>query len=175
METMEVMHRRQSCRDYLPGQISEEALNTLLLAANAAPVGMGKYQNMHLTVVQNSTLLTKLNVRAADFMGDPTLRPTYGAPTVIFVSAAEGDPDDVRYCNAACIVENMHLAATDLGLGSVYLLGCIRALQKAPELQRELGIPEGFTPMSALAVGMANRQMPRRELTAERIACKRMP
>ena len=174
METMEVMRRRQSCRAYLPGQISEEALNTLLQAANAAPVGMGRYDTVRLTVVQNNTLLTKLNVRAADFMGDPALRPTYGAPTVILVSAAEGDPDDVRYCNAACIVENMHLAATELGLGSVYLLGCIRALQKAPELQRELGIPEGFTPMSALAVGMANQQMPRRELTAERIACNRM-
>lgn len=176
METMEMMCRRRSCRTYLPGQISEEALNTLLRAANAAPVGMGKYDAVHLTVVQNSKLLVKLNIRAADFMGDPTLRPTYGAPTVIFVSAAEGDPDDVRYCNAACIVENMHLAATDLGLGSVYLMGCIRALQKAPDLQRELGIPAGFTPMSALAVGMASQEVQRRrELTTDRIACNCMP
>ena len=89
---------------------------------------MGQYDKVHLTVVQNAALLVKLNLCTADFIGDASFRATYGAPTVILVSAAAGDPDDVRYCNAACIVENMHLAATDLGLGSVYLLGCIRAL-----------------------------------------------
>ena len=169
MEFMETLCRRRSCRNYLPGQISEEDLQTLLKAANAAPVGMGQYDKVHLTVVQNAALLVKLNLCTADFIGDASFRATYGAPTVILVSAAAGDPDDVRYCNAACIVENMHLAATDLGLGSVYLLGCVRALQKNAALQRELGVPEGFAPMSALAVGFASQEMRRREIPAGRI------
>ena len=175
MEFMETLCRRRSCRNYLPGQISEEALQTLLQAACAAPVGMGQYEKMHLTVVQNAALLVKLNLCTADFFGNPSFQATYGAPTVILVSAAAEELEDVRYCNAACIVENMHLAATDLGLGSVYLLGCIRALLKAPALQRELGVPEGFVPMSALAVGFASQEVRRRELTAERIAVTRMP
>ena len=102
-------------------------------------------------------------------MGDPSLRPTYGAPTVILVLVSRDSKQDAAYCNAACIVENMHLAATDLGLGSVYLLGCIRALQQDEALQRELKIPEAFFPASALAVGYCAETGHMRALTTDKI------
>ena len=69
-----------------PGAAFRSRRDALLKAANAAPVGMGHYESVHLTVVQNKDLLEKLNVGAAAFMGDPSLRPTYDAPTVIIVS-----------------------------------------------------------------------------------------
>ena len=124
MEVMDAMSRRRSCRAYLPQQILNEKRDEILKAANAAPVGMGEYQNVRLSVIQSAALLEKLDRCGAAFLGDPSLRPTYGAPTVILVSVSRDSKQDAAYCNAACIVENMHLAATDLGLGSVYLLGC---------------------------------------------------
>ena len=47
----------------------------------------------------------------------------------------------------------MSLAATDLGLGSVYLYGFLVAFSAEPELLKELGLPEGFSPVSAIALG----------------------
>ena len=163
MEVMDAMSRRRSCRAYLPQQILNEKRDEILKAANAAPVGMGEYQNVRLSVIQSAALLEKLDRCGAAFLGDPSLRPTYGAPTVILVSVSRDSKQDAAYCNAACIVENMHLAATDLGLGSVYLLGCIRALQ------RELKIPEAFFPASALAVGYCAETGHMRALTTDKI------
>ena len=55
--------------------------------------------------------------------------------------------------NAACVVEMMALQATNEGLGNIYLYGVTAALAKNEELVKKLGIPEGFTPLSALALG----------------------
>lgn len=172
METMDMLCRRQSCRAYLPRQILNDKLETVLKAGNAAPVGMGRYDNVCISVIQNGALLDRLNACTANFVGDPAFVATYGAPTVIVVSTAKADPEDVSYCNAACVVENMHLAATDLGLGSVYLLGCVRALQKDEALQRDLKIPEAFRPMSAIAVGYPAAQGHMRALTTDKITTR---
>ena len=60
MEFAEVLRLRQSTRKYLPGQISDDQLQTLLEAANRAPVGSRLYKDIHLTVVQNQEILIKL-------------------------------------------------------------------------------------------------------------------
>ena len=104
MEFMETIRRRQACRAFQDTQLSGAQLDALLKAANAAPVGMGHYESVHLTVVQNKDLLEKLNVGAAAFMGDPSLRPTYDAPTVIIVSCDKAEPEEMNYCSAACVV-----------------------------------------------------------------------
>jgi nitroreductase len=62
---------------------------------------------------------------------------------------------NIQYANVGCIIENMLLAATDLGVGNIYLWGAANVVAKIPELQRELGIPEGFTPVSSAALGFA--------------------
>ena len=160
MEVMDAMSRRRSCRAYLPQQILNEKRDEILKAANAAPVGMGEYQNVRLSVIQSAALLEKLDRCGAAFLGDPSLRPTYGAPTVILVSVSRDSKQDAAYCNAACIVENMHLAATDLGF---------RALQQDAALQRELKIPEAFFPASALAVGYCAETGHMRALTTDKI------
>ena len=67
MEVMEAMSRRRSCRAYLPQQILNEKRDEILKAANAAPVGMGKYQNVRLSVIQSAALLEKLDGAARPF------------------------------------------------------------------------------------------------------------
>ena len=83
----------------------------------------------------------------------PGMNPFYGAPTVVIVSAKKSETENIEYSNAACVIENMLLAATDLGIGSVYLWGFIIALNLNDSLLKELNIPEGFTPISGIALG----------------------
>ncbi|MGI6013629.1 MAG: nitroreductase family protein [Oscillospiraceae bacterium] len=161
MEAMKAMEVRQSCRSYTPEQIGEADLELILKAANAAPVGMGRYENVHLTVIQNEELLNEIDGVAAEFFGDPEKHPLYGARTLILVSAIlpEAPRTTLAYCNAGCIVENMALAATDLGLGNVYIFGSVNALNLHPELVAKLNLPTDFVPVSALAVGKAATPM----------------
>lgn len=62
---METICSRKSVRTYTGEQITEEQLNTILKAANAAPVGMGQYEGVHLTVITNTELLDRIDAAGA--------------------------------------------------------------------------------------------------------------
>jgi len=154
METLKAIAMRRSTRAFKPDQISDEVLDTILGAGCAAPVGMRDYDSLHLTVLQNKELLDELSKATANFFGRPDMDPLYGAPTVVIVSSTKNTKiPGIEYCNAACVIENMLLAATDMGLGSVYLMGCIGALNNSPDLLKKLDLPEGYRPVSAVALG----------------------
>ncbi|WP_110955045.1 nitroreductase family protein [Anaerosinus massiliensis] len=152
METLKTIAMRKSTRSYKSEQISEQELDTILCAGCAAPVGNGAYGDVHLTVIQKIELLNNMTKIAANGFGDPALKPFYGAPTVVMVSVKKN-----KLANVACIIETMHLAATDLGLGSVYLSGFLKPFlandKLLKELIGELQLPEGFSPVSAIALG----------------------
>lgn len=172
MEFFKTIKTRRSTRSYKPEQITNEELDKVLLAANAAPVGSGLYEDVHLTVVQNTELLDKMVKSTAEVSNKPDANPFYDAPTVIIVSCRLKDPAKVSstYANAACIIENMHLAATDIGLGSVYLLGFIRAGAINDSLKKELGIPEGFNPVSGITLGYPTEELVERDIPTDRIS-----
>lgn len=171
METMKTIATRQSCRAYTEEQITEKELQTILEAANAAPVGMGKYDEIKLTVIQKKDVIAKIDNVVSDFFGNAEIIPTYGAPTIILISAEKtaDSQNAVAYCNAACIVENMALAATELGLGSVYLFSAAAALAGKEDYYKELKVPDGFIPVSAIAIGKSREPMIERELTTSKI------
>jgi nitroreductase len=153
MEFNQVVTLRQSVRAFQPQQVSEAQLNAVLQAAYHAPVAMGQTENIHLTVVQNPQVLDQLNEIFAETVGNPEAKPTYGAPTVIFVSGPKENEDILNGANAAVIVENMLLAAADQGLGGVYLFGISQATQGRPEPAQLLNLPQGFRTISAIAMG----------------------
>ncbi|MDS0526154.1 nitroreductase family protein [Clostridium sp. SHJSY1] len=170
MELLKAIEMRKSTRSYKPEQISDESLDTILKAGYAAPVGMNDYNSVHITVVQNSNLLDKLTDATKDFFENTRINTFYGAPTVAIVS---GKPSEkapgVEAHNAACIVENMSLAATDLGLGSVYLMGFLFAISNNKELLAELNLPEGFVPVAALAIGYSTEDLTEEDSTKHTI------
>ena len=57
------------------------------------------------------------------------------------------------YLNAGCMAENITLAATALGLGSVLLAAPVRALLQCSQLLAQLELREQFQPAIAVAVG----------------------
>lgn len=154
MELKSVLRMRQSCREYKEGPVPAKVLSEILDAAQMSPVGMGRFDMMHMKVITDKKVLEHLGHNAAAFMNRKD-DPIYGAPVVILVSASMPEPHMVPmvYMNAGCMIENMMLAATDVGLGSCYLLGAIAALNTNPELVAALKLPEEKKPLAAVAIG----------------------
>ncbi len=188
MEFEKILKMRQSTRKFQERQISEEQLQALIDAANRAPVGSNLYQDVHLTVVQDQDLLLKLceaawkrfssrekieeitgKIEDRSYNEAEHQRPNlfYGAPTVIFVSHRKQDlQPGIEWANTTSVINQMHLEAINLGLGSVYMWGALESMRMFPELDHTdlLQIPENYEPLIALAVGYPEKELEEREL-----------
>jgi nitroreductase len=194
MDYLALLQHRRSTRKFLDKQITEEELSAILLAANGAPVGSNMYRDIHLTVVQNREILDKLSQAAAkrsqdkkrmkEIAGDTVLDsdtdkhatfhdPFYEAPTVIIVSHKNQTiQPGIEYSNVACVVLSMHLEATELGLGSVFMWHALESMRELPDLDNShlLNVPEGFSPLLGIAIGYPAKDPGTRELRADKIA-----
>lgn len=173
MNVFDTIKSRKSVRSYTGETISDAEIQAVLTAAQAAPVGLKAYDSLVLTVIKNKELLDKIDKNAqAAFNRNGTM--LYGAPILILVSTKlAGNPiDNVAYSNAACIVENMALEAVELGIGACHIWGAVAALKQNEELVKELGIPEGFSPVCAIALGKTTETYKVRKIPVDRIATK---
>lgn len=172
MNTIEAICSRKSIRSYTGESIKNEELNIILKAANASPVGMGQFDSLHLTVVTNKELLGKIESTTAAMFGKPDMHPLYGAPTLILVSSKKPAPmmENVAYSNAAIMVHNMALAATELGVGSCYIWGAIAALSRNAKILAELNLPEDFIPCCAISLGKTDCTYDVRDIPENKIA-----
>lgn len=168
---MHTIFCRRSIRSYTGEMPSEEELRQILKAVYAAPVGMGRYDSLHVTVVKNRDYLDRLEAAAGAQLGRENDHPLYGAPVLlIFSSVFPGIPtDNSAYSNCATLSENAALAAVSLGLGACHIWGAIRALNKEPDLLAELNLPEGFLPCCAIALGKTQEVYAAREVKDNRI------
>ena len=191
MDYFELLRYRKSTRKFTGEQISQDNLTDILAAANRAPVGSNLYKDVYLTVVRNREVLDKLSEAAVKrwedkitmkkIVGDTpgvelngkTFDPFYGAPTVIFVSHRKQDlQPGIEFANVACLAYSMHLAATSLGLGSVFMWGSLEAMREIPELDNTavLNLPDGFEPLIGVAVGHPEQELRARDLKTDRIS-----
>lgn len=156
METFETINLRKSVRGYEDRQISDEDLEKILDVANKAP-NAGPF---HITVVQNPEFIREINDRTKEnmlaskgFMKErasiPGYEPLYGAPTLIVLSTPEVPFSEI---NVACSITTMSLAATDLGIGSCYVVSPIQTLVEEYYMER-LELPDGYVPISGLLLG----------------------
>jgi nitroreductase len=106
---------------------------------------MGDYESLRLTVVQNCDLLNKISSSVSDS------NIFYNAPTVIIISSNE--TNSINFSNAGCIAENILLSATELEIGSVYIMQAFLAFEKNKDLLKELKIPDNFFPVASVALG----------------------
>ena len=163
MNALEAIAKRVSTRAYKPEQISEEELQAILDAGCAAPVASAQYETLHITVVQDPVLLKKVYAHQKEYVLNQlniSMETDFGAPTLILVSSATVKRPGMQYTNSGCVVENMVIAATSLGIASVVLAGAPFALAENPQLQKELGIPEGFVPVLGAALGYGAEDVP---------------
>lgn len=156
MDAITAIFSRQSTKDFLPKQIEDSLLQTVLDCGMTAPVGMRRYDNLHLTVIQDQKLLADITEASGLRTPERPYAPFYKAPTVILVSSRFERTDHIEYANAACVISNMALAATASGIGSVYLWSAVRTLNSNPDLLARLRLLEGFIPVSMLALGYSS-------------------
>lgn len=168
MDFNSILALRRSTRSYQPGvKISREDIDAILLAGSSAPVGKADYESLRLTVIQNPALLGRIDAATAKAFGNPELHPIYGASTLILVSGREGIIPNIEYANTGCIMENMHLKATELGHASIYLWSVTRGINADQVILADLKLPEGFRALSALAVGVPGEPLSPRELSVK--------
>ncbi|MDR2517554.1 MAG: nitroreductase family protein, partial [Spirochaetaceae bacterium] len=174
MDFFDVLKHRRSTRKFSGEAITAEHLSRILLAANGAPVGSNMYKDIHLTAAGNRETLNRLSEATAKrfenraelekIMGDmkpetvPAAHfrdPFYGAPLVLFISHRNQTVQPgIEFANAACIAYSVHLAATELGLGSVFIWGALESMRLIPEMDntRLLRLPDDFTPLLGVAI-----------------------
>lgn len=171
MNTLEAIYSRKSIRNFSGASLTEDELNEILKAAYAAPVGRAMYDTLSMTVVSNKELLAKWEQHMATVTGNPDMHPFYGAPTVILVSSVmtPEQMSNIYYSNAATVVQNMALAATELGVGACHIWGAVGVLSGNEELVKELKVPEGMAPCCAIALGHFDGAYEQREIALDRI------
>lgn len=168
MELNRVFNTRKSIRQFNGKPVSPQVHAQLIHAANASPVGMGRYDSVHLTVVTNPAMLDAIEANTAAIFGGERRKTLYNAPELIIVSSATAN--NVGYSNAAIIAHDMALAAVDAGVGACHIWGSVMALANNAELTKKLGIPEGFTPACGLAVGEMDAPYAERNIPDNRIS-----
>lgn len=153
MNILQTMKARKSSRKFTSEQITDLELNKILESAYSAPVGMGSYENIRISVIQNKELLNRITEGAKTAFNNKNFNPLYNAPTLIMVSSQDSKYPLSEIQDCACITENMHLMATDLGLGSCYIVSFAKAFNVDTNLLTDLDIPENHKIISGLLVG----------------------
>ena len=180
-EVIKTLLERRAVRKYQDKPVSREDLELIVKCGQYAATGMGR-QPWHFAVVTDPAILQKItDANAALVLDDPKAPPhmkesvrngsfdTFrGAPCAVLVSGDGTDSSTIADCANA--VENMAIAAKSLGLDSCYLASHQICLNhpSGGELKKLLGVPEGYTPNFALAIGYGDMNpvaAPRREGT----------
>lgn len=155
MQTLDCIKTRKSIRDFKPQKIERSILEKIVGAALCAPVGMKLYDSLHLSVLATPEKTQAFTDLCRKQSKNPTADPLHGAAALVVVSGKRADMH-IEYANAACLIENMLLAATDLKIGSLYVHGAINAM-RGSDVEKDfhalLNLPEGFTPIGSAAFG----------------------
>lgn len=142
--TMQSIYQRTSVREYTSEAVDSDVLLELVRAGMAAPTAMNR-QPWEFIIIQDREVL--------DILG--TIKPPVGkAPAAIVVlgnTATSGSW--VIDCSAA--TENILLAATSFGLGTVWT-GAHGNANFEALLKETLNLPDGIMPLSVIAVGHAD-------------------
>lgn len=171
MKVEEVLYSRKSVRTYTGNKISEDKLESILKAAKSAPVGMGRYDTVHLTVIENLEILNEINEKTKELFKNPEMVALYGAPTLVVVSVKPDDnkPNNTEYSNAAIMVQNMALAATEMGIGCCHIWGAVMALELDQELVKKLELPDGFVPCCGIVIGETTEKYNVRDIPEDKV------
>ncbi|MGI6201775.1 MAG: nitroreductase family protein [Eubacteriales bacterium] len=173
-ETLKVIARRYSCRDYLPELPPEADLRAIAEAAVQSPSAMNR-QPWHIIVVRNPELVAEMEAegmkRLAE-MEDKSHynrimerggRIFYGAPCIMVIACDAKNWISHTDCGIVC--QTISLAATSLGIANVIcgLAGLIFSGPEGERFERRLGFPEGYKFGCAVLLGYAKTTKPPHE------------
>ncbi len=115
-ETLKVLKRRRSCRNFKPDMVREDELKAIIEAGTYAATGMGK-QSPIIIAVTDRELRDKIAEENRRIGGWPEgFDPFYGAPVILIVLANREVPTYVY--DGSLVIGNLTNAAQSLGVGS---------------------------------------------------------
>ena len=165
-----LIEKRRSIRKFKQTPVETEKINKLIEAALRPMSGRAR-NPWHFIVVDQPELIQKLS--AARPSGSTFLK---NAPLAIVV-LADPSKTDVWVEDAAIATTFLHLAATDLGLGSCWIQVRKRDHDETTTagayIRNLLNVPENFEVASMLAVGYADEEKaphPRASLQLDKIS-----
>ena len=175
---MDIIKARHSIRKYTDKQISRTDLETILEAGNYAPNAGGGQRSM-MVAVHNRELAThigRLNMAKFDrtnlagsyvskeqpsTIDDPTIQNGfYGAPTVVCVFCQNNFL--FKTADAFCMMENMILQATELGIASCIISRGYETFDsdEGRRLMKKWDVPEGYTCQGFVILGYIDGAQP---------------
>ena len=175
---MDIIKARHSIRKYTQEQIRKDDLEKILEAGNFAPNAGGGQRSM-MVAIHNKELAVKvgkMNMRnfdrtnlAGNFVSkeqpstidDPTIKNGfYDAPTVVCVFCQ--DNFLFKTADAFCMMENMILQATELGIASCIISRGYETFncEEGRKLMKEWEVPEGYVCQGFVILGYIDGEQP---------------
>ena len=147
MKVMEAILKRRSIRQFTNQPIAQDDLNTLLRAAMMAPTARN-CQEWEFVVVRNKETFKKM------MHVHPYAKMLEQADCAIIVCGNTQREHAPGYWMADCgaATQNILLAATSLGIGSVWL-GVYPNEERMKGLAALLGLPDYVKPLNIIALG----------------------
>ena len=171
---LDLIYRRRSIRTYTSEAVSKDTVLEIVKAGMAAPSGISR-RAWHITIIEDAALREAI---AATSSHRSCCRE---APVVYLVSGdssrflAEPRAAIAEACwpqDCAAMVQNLLLAATGLGLGSLWM-GVYPGEQNIADMRRLVGLPEHIIPFALVAVGhQAEEKEARTTLEEEQLLWK---
>lgn len=164
-DTLDIIKKRRSIRKFTDQPVEKETLSLLLEAAMAAPSAMNARPWEFVVITDKGTM---------DQFRQALLFGKMNAPAAICVLGSHrmqkgkaGDKFWVQDCSAA--TENILLAATALGLGSVWVgIHPVTLFQR--QVSRILNLPDGVTPLNLIYIGYpAEEKVARSQYEEDRV------
>lgn len=167
MNTLDCINERMSIRSFTNRNVEDEKLNTIANAALQAPTAMNS-RDMVITVVHGERL--KRISAAMEELMDEDMRSHFankdgkfdfhrGGNALIVVSF--GSKSVLPEQNTGCAMENMYLAATELGLGACWINQFYSF--RSEKISDLLQLEDGYKPYAALSVGYIDQKPNKKE------------
>ena len=155
-KVIKTIKSRTSTRSYLNKKVPLKKLEAVLEAGKYAPSAMNK-QPCNILAIRKNSLVKKFHELAMEVANRECY---YGANTLILVYG----PRDDRFTqvDAACILQNMFIAAESLGLGSCWINQTDDLLNtpQGLKLRKKIGLTENDNVVGTCILGYKKEENP---------------
>ena len=152
MNTLEAIYKRRSIRKFKNQSIAEQDLNTLLKAAMMAPTARN-CQEWEFILIKKRETLEKI------MQAHPHAQMLSTADCALIVCADTKREYMPGYWTGDCgaATQNILLAATELGIGSVWL-GVYPNEERMNAISKVVNLPEHVLPLNVIALGYPDEE-----------------
>lgn len=148
--TIQIIKNRRSCKAFTNEKLPSSLVDEILKCGTYAPSALNK-QSASIICLENDEIVENLRKSLIEFVGKD---PFYGARTIVLVVADSNTKCPIQ--DASCVLENMFIAATSLGIGSCWI-NCLHdyfATEEGHEFKKNvLNLPHNMITVGTCVLG----------------------